>query len=155
MSRAVQTLEPVAPTEQEAQLAEMSVRALARIVPRTEAETITVSLASGTGEHVAIPTVAFRFLLTILEELAKGNAITVIAIHAELTTQQAADLLGVSRPYLVKLLDEDKIQYHRVGTHRRVAFRDLMEYKRSTREARRKTLAELTAEAQELEMGYE
>jgi len=125
------------------------------MVPRTDAEMIAVSPTAGTGEHVIIPTVAFRLLLTILEEMAKGNAITVVPIHVELTTQQAADLLGVSRPYLVKLLDEDKIRYHRVGTHRRVAFRDLMEYKRATREARRRTLAELTAQAQELEMGYE
>lgn len=154
MSRAVQT-EPIAPTEQEAHQAEESVRALARMMPRTDAETIAVSPMAGTGEHVVIPTVAFRLLLTILEEMAKGNAITVIPIHAELTTQQAGDLLGVSRPYLVRLLDEGKIQFHRVGTHRRVAFRDLMEYKRRNREARRETLAELSTQAQELDMGYE
>ena len=77
-----------------------------------------------------------------------------IATHAELTTQQAADLLNVSRPYVVKLLDERKISSRTVGKYRRVRFDDLMAYKKKDDEAREKVLDQLSADAQELRMGY-
>src|SRR5215210_7443434 len=155
MSTAIRTLDPVAPTERESQLAEESSRALSSYVRDTEAQTIRV-IPEGVGkeEAVTIPAVAFRLLVNILTQMAQGNAITLIPVHAELTTQEAADLLNVSRPFLVKLLEGGEIPYRKVGTRRRVLYKDVAEYKRRIDERRRATLDDLVAQAQELGMGY-
>lgn len=102
---------------------------------------------------VVVPLAAYKLFLEILAQMANGNAVTLMPVNAELTTQQAADLLNVSRPYVIKLLDENKLPYKKVGTHRRIAASDLFEYKRKSDEESRATLAELTRLAQELE-GY-
>jgi len=109
-----------------------------------------VGEADGTNEAVTIPTAAFRLLVTILAEMASGNAVRLIPHHAELTTQEAAELLNVSRPYLVRLLDEGTIPFHRTGTHRRVLFKDVMTYKAEHRLKRRAALTELAKLDQEL-----
>jgi excisionase family DNA binding protein len=95
-----------------------------------------------------LPPSVVQALAGLVHELARGNAVTVVPVQAELTTQQAADLLNVSRPFLVKLLDSGEIPYHRTGTHRRVKAADLLEYRDRRRAARRAALAELTREAQ-------
>ena len=104
---------------------------------------------------VELPVFALRLLDEILGELAMGNAVKVVPIHAELTTQEGADLLNVSRPHLVKLLDEDVIPHTKVGRHRRVKFADLMAYKQRRDAESRQAMDELAAQAQELGMGYE
>jgi excisionase family DNA binding protein len=90
----------------------------------------------------------------LLTELAKGNAVTLMPHHAELTTQEAADLLNVSRPYLVGLLDSGQLPHHKVGTHRRVRFSDLMTFKRRRDAESELALRELTALSQDLKLGY-
>lgn len=150
-----ENFETVAPTEADARLARESSRRLAtHKLGRRSSVRIQLLDDGEEAETVAVPASALRLFLHLLTEMSQGNAVTLIPTHAELTTQQAADLLNVSRPYLVKLLDEGKIPCRTVGKYRRVRFDDLMAYKRKDDEARAKILDQLTAEAQELGMGY-
>jgi excisionase family DNA binding protein len=142
--------EPVAPTKAEAQLAGDSGRRLARYARRD----LKFTIASKGGEAITLPASAVRLLVRLLAEMAVGNAVTLVPIQAELTTQQAAESLGVSRPFLVKLLDAGTIPSRKVGTHRRVLFSDLMAYRQKADQQRLKALDQLAAPAQKLNMGY-
>lgn len=88
-----------------------------------------VTLKDELGHEVELPPSVARVLSELVRELADGNAVTVVRTEAELTTQQAADLLNLSRPYLVRLLDANEIASSKVGTHRRVRLGDVLEYK--------------------------
>lgn len=147
--------EPMIPNDSEVELARHSSRVLASVNLKKN-KTIDISLETGNHHHssVTLPLSAFKLLVNILTQMAEGNAVTLIPVHAELTTQEAADLLNVSRPFLIRLLEEKKIPFRKVGTRRRVLFQDLMDYKAKIDAARRKTLDELAHEAQELDMGY-
>ena len=150
-----QTPESVTPTEADSRLARESSRQLAPLLKSRRRDLrLRVEQGASKGETIAIPMPALRLLANILSEMAKGNSVTLVPIHSELTSQQAADLLNVSRPYLIGLLDEGRIPFRLVGQHRRVRLDDLMAYKRRDDEARRRVADELTAEAQQLGMGY-
>ncbi len=145
----------VAPSEADALVARESSRRLAtRKLGRQTSIRIQVLDDGEEAETVDVPASALRLFLQLLTEMSEGNAVTLIPTHAELTTQQAADLLNVSRPYLVKLLDNGSIPSRTVGKYRRLRFDDLMAFKRKDDDARAKVLDQLTAEAQELGMGY-
>jgi excisionase family DNA binding protein len=106
------------------------------------------------GESMEIPASAFHALKLIVEGMARGQTMTLVPHGSELTTQEAADLLHVSRPHLVKLLDEGTIPHHKVGTHRRVLIEDVLEYRQRRAGTRREKLDELTRLSEELEGGY-
>jgi excisionase family DNA binding protein len=142
------TLAPALPSEAEAILARETSRVLASHMGA--AEPLQFRIGPALGETVCVPASAVRMLIRILEEMAKGNAITLIPVHAELTTQEAADMLNISRPSLIQLLDGGKIDYRKVGTHRRVRFEALMKFKRQADSDRKAALAELAAYDQEL-----
>ena len=152
--------ETIAPTAAESELARKSSRQLSKLLGKYtvggQQDDLRLSIQANNEpeEMVVIPVSALRLLTDILTQMARGNAITLMPVHAELTTQQAADILNVSRPFLIGLLDDGKIPCRKVGTHRRIRFDDLMAYKQNIDQQRIQALDELAREAQELDMGY-
>lgn len=107
-------------------------------------------LISSDGEQIQLPLSLFLILKRIVPHLTHGRAVTIVPINKEVTTQEAADILNVSRPYLVKLLEQGDIPFIKVGVHRRISLDDLMEYKERRDAERDKALAELTQLSQDL-----
>lgn len=142
---------PTLPTEQEAKLARESSRLLAMCIGQRE--TAKLRVIDG-KQDITVPVSALRLLVDILAQMAEGNAVTIVPIHAELTTQQAADFLNVSRPHLVGVLERNELPYRKVGTHRRILFKDLLEYRARMQVNRKQALDELARQAQDLGMGY-
>ncbi len=126
----------------------------AYLTTRTDTQRIEIYDAENKAHAVDLPTSALRLLVDILGELALGNSVKVVPVHAELTTQEAADLLNVSRPHLVKLLEEGALPHFKTGRHRRVLFSDLMAFKSKRDEASRKAMDDLSQLSEELGMGY-
>ena len=151
MSAAHHQIPPLLPTSQDAELARTSSRLLAACIGR--GDTARLRVIDG-QDAIEVPVAALRMLVDILANMAEGNAISLVPIHSELTTQQAADFLGVSRPYLVGLVDLGEIPHHKVGTHRRIYFRDLLEYRKERMGKSRAALDALAEQAQKLGMGY-
>ncbi len=146
---------PLLPTPEEASLAKESGRTVAAVL-ETRVETQEFNFPTSSGvKQVTVPVSALRLFVEILTQMGSGNAVTVIPIHAELTTQEAADHLNVSRPFLIGLLEKNEIPHHKVGKHRRIRYQDVIAYKERIDADRKKVLDELAAQAQELNLGYE
>jgi excisionase family DNA binding protein len=143
--------EQTALREEQAAEAAAALRALGGLLSD---ELQSVELRTPAGEAVAVPVQAFQLFIEMLGHLASGDGVVVLPEYAELSTQQAADLLKVSRPYLVQLIDEHKLPARKVGTHRRVLLADLLAYKRRDDAHREAVMQELADEAQELGLGY-
>jgi excisionase family DNA binding protein len=143
--------EPVVPTKQDVKAAAQAMSELN--AGKGKART-RLMLANGRGVQIQLSEGAFSLVVKILSEMSKGNGIMVMPIHAELTTQQAADFLNVSRPFLITLLEKHEIPFRTVGRHRRVRLEDIINYKKRIDEKRLEALDELAAQAQELNMGY-
>lgn len=105
------------------------------------------------GPIVTLSPQILKLVQQLLTELAAGHSVSILPSHAELTTQQAAEVLNVYKPFVIKLLDEGKIPSRKVGTHRRVLLQDVLNYKQTMHTKQLKALDELAAEAQELGMG--
>ena len=141
------------PSVQEAALARSSGQSLARLISKNRPLTLKVT-DSDQEQPIELPPGAVLLLLDILEAMAAGHGITLIPENAELTTVQAADVLNVSRPFLIKLLEEKALPCRKVGAHRRIRMEDVMAYKARIDADREAILDQLVAEAQEHDMGY-
>ena len=104
------------------------------------------------GEQIPLPASLFQLLKRTVSHLSRGQAVTIIPINKEVTTQEAADILNVSRPYLIKMLEEEKIPYITVGAHRRVPLHSLLEYKERRDEERLEAIREIAQMSQDLDM---
>ncbi len=139
---------PVLPSSEEAALAKEASRHLAK----HEGGELRVQLDD--GEVLRLPKAVHDLLYHLLTEMGKGNAVTLFPVHAVLTTQEAADYLNVSRPFLIKLLEQGKLRFEMVGTHRRIRFSDLETFRKEAEEQRKSTMNQLAEQAQKLGMGY-
>ncbi|MCC5667740.1 helix-turn-helix domain-containing protein [Nostoc sp. CHAB 5784] len=128
------------------QLEAQSIKELERILSVKDFQ---AKLVGANGEKINIPEPIYQVLLQVVHAMASGKAISIIPQQQELTTQQAAEFLNVSRPYLIKLLEQGEIPHIKVGSHRRVRFDDLMNYKQQRDVKRDQLLTELTQMSQE------
>lgn len=104
------------------------------------------------GDSLTVPRSAVELLARVLAHMAAGQGVSIVPAQAELTTQQAADMLNVSRPFLIGLLERGEIDYRKVGTHRRIMAASLLEYIREDDRKRRRVADELTALAEEMDL---
>ena len=142
---------------------QMSERGLAReggqaistlLKKKPRAKKVEITLGADGQERVEIPREALQLLRDALVKMGEGVTVQLQPVREELTTQEAADILNVSRPYLVKLLDQGVLPSHKVGTHRRVSRANVMAYKKALQEKQHKALDDLAQQAQKLGMGY-
>lgn len=140
------------PDEESASLARESAQALTRLLrnrPASDRARVTLD-----GQDLVLPRQAVALLRDLLANMAQGHAVTIMATHAELTTQEAADMLNVSRPHLIKLLESGEIAFDKVGSHRRIRFQDVTDYKKKRLTRSYELLTELAQQAQEDDLGY-
>lgn len=138
------------PTSTEKKLAKNSIELINKVdVKRQKSAKLIID-----DKLIELPIPAVKLLLEALQQLSEGNALTLIPRHANLTTQEAADLLNVSRPFLVKLLESGDIPFTRVGNRRKVLADDIFSYKNANDKKRQKSLDLLVEQAQDLDLGY-
>lgn len=128
-------------------LAQQSSRNLAAF----SGQKLTVSVGD---TSIALPAPAAEMLVKMLTEMGEGNAVTLVPVRAQITTEQAAHFLGVSRPFVIKQLKTGKLPFQKVGSHRRIAFADLLKFRQEMQKESNAAMDELLAQAQELDMGY-
>jgi excisionase family DNA binding protein len=170
MTNNLTRLAPVAPTPEEVAVAQEANRHLQNLLagaakkakgrlgsrgtPYALRLEVTREPSTAAPQTIPLPAAAVRLLANILDGMAHGKAIAVLPCGRELTTEEAAQLLNVSRPFVAKLVDEGKLPARKVGRHRRIRLEDLMAYKRRDDEVREQALTELAAMSQELDLGY-
>ena len=142
-------------TKEDVLLAQRGLKTLtARLKKAPQSKRVRLVMEAGTMTEIALPPQAVQALAEVLGHFAAGKDVTVTARPHEMSTQQAADYLHVSRPFLIAVLEKGEIPYRKVGTHRRVLTADIVAYKQKIDQQRLQTLEVLAAQAQELGMGY-
>lgn len=130
------------PTKEEQEVAMASYDALAATLEQLQVENPEIEIEE-TEERIKLPLKALKLLAKVLKAMSEGKPISIVPIATEMTTQKAAEILGCSRPHLVKLLEEGKIPFTFIGKHRRVKFDDVMEYKKQLKDKQRQLLIEI------------
>jgi excisionase family DNA binding protein len=137
------------PSKQERKLAQKSYSPLLSAIDQLKTDQAEIEIEE-TGEKIKLPVKALKLLGEILKAMSEGRPVSIVPIATEVTTQTAAELLGCSRPYLVKLLEEGKIEYTKVGKHRRIKYEDVIRYKQEMKEEQKKHLIDIMNADEEL-----
>jgi excisionase family DNA binding protein len=140
----------IRPGDVDAQVADRAARRIRDYLASHQDDEIVVNVEIGEDDALVVPRQAAVMLAHVLELLGAGQGVQIMPDNVMLTTQQAADLINVSRPFLIGLLEQQEIPYRRVGTHRRIAFADLLEYMRQDDQRRRVAMDEVAAIGEEL-----
>jgi len=147
------TADTIAPTQQDAKLARESSEALAPLMQGDgirHLPHILLRTEDNREADITLPSSVLKLILGALQEMGKGNAVTLLPLQAELTTQQAADMMRVSRPSLIKMLDDGKLPFRKVGAHRRILYSDVLNYIQTEHARRVSVMEELVAETERL-----
>lgn len=144
---AVETL-TAKPTRSEQEAARRSFPALEESLKSLAKDTTEIEIEE-TAQKITVPTMALQLLTRILRDLGEGRPVQIVPIAAEMTTQAAAEMLGCSRPHVIKLLEQGKIPFTKIGKHRRVKFEDVMKYRKAMKEAQRQLLKDMMRDDEE------
>lgn len=137
------------PSKLEQRMAIESYPQLSSVLSHISSEETEIEIEE-TNERIKIPSRALKFLGEILKAMGEGKPISIVPIATEVTTQKAAELLGCSRPHLVKLLEDGEIEYIKVGKHRRVKFEDVLAYRRKMKEEQKRNIIDIMESDEEL-----
>lgn len=130
------------PSKEEQRTAMVSYDALAAALKQIHSDCPEIEIEE-TKERIKIPLKALQLLAKILKETSQGKPISIVPIATEITTQAAAELLGCSRPHLVKLLENGEINFTKIGKHRRIKYQDIIDYRKKMKANQRKLLIEI------------
>ncbi|MGB4659201.1 MAG: helix-turn-helix domain-containing protein, partial [Mobilitalea sp.] len=132
------------PNKRERKLAQESYTSLISSIEQLKSDQAEIEIEiEETRERIILPVKALNLLGEILKAMSQGKPISIVPLATEVTTQKASEILGCSRPYLVKLLEEGKIEYTKVGKHRRIKYEDVIDYKKKMKEEQKKRLIEI------------
>jgi excisionase family DNA binding protein len=145
-------IDTIIPTDQDTEIARTSSAALRPLLVNNGTAHLRFETQGLQDSEVVIPQSAVRILLSALQEMAKGHSVTLLPVDTELTTQQAAEMMRISRPSLIKMLDERRLPYRKVGAHRRLRYDDVVSYLESERARRKKVMEDLVAETESLDL---
>lgn len=137
------------PSKKDSRLARQSYDALASAIDRLKTDQPEIEIEE-TGQKIAIPVKALKLLEDALKAMSQGKPFSIVPVATEVTTQSAAEILGCSRPYLVKLLEDGKIAFTKVGRHRRIKFEDVMTYKQKMKDEQKRHLIDMMNDDDEL-----
>jgi excisionase family DNA binding protein len=130
------------PTKSEQKMAMASYNALNSVIEQLTSEKTEIEIEE-TNEKIVIPSKALKMLGLILKAMSQGKTVSIVPMAAEVTTQKAAEILGCSRPHFIKLLEEGKISYSKIGKHRRIKFEDVLKYKNQMKQDQKNLLIEI------------
>ncbi|MET4084096.1 excisionase family DNA binding protein [Pedobacter sp. UYP30] len=139
------------PSKEEQKAAIVSYDALSAMLEQIHSENPEIEIEE-TNERIKIPLKALRLLAKILKATSQGKPISIVPIATELTTQAAAELLGCSRPHVIKLLENGNINFTKIGKHRRIKYQDLIDYKKKMKAEQRRLLMEIMKADEEAEL---